>query len=127
MDRKAAKQAVSSAAAVLAAARSVEAAQTLAEQELVAASATVVDRDVRDQLAAMPLESLRGAVSGRVAWSALLDAGYNTVADIQAASAWELVAIDGVGEQSAQVVKSAAAEITRSLRGSSRSPDEVTR
>ena len=120
MDRKAAKQVVSSAAAVLAAARSVEAAQALADQELVAAATAVVDRDVRDQLAAMPLESLRGAVSGRVAWSALLDAGYDTVADIQAASTWELVAIDGVGEQSAEVVKSAAAQITQSLRGTTR-------
>ena len=119
-DRRALSDVVASAALVLGQARSVQSALAEAERSLVSAAAAVVEADVRQQLAALPLESLRGAVDGRVAWGALLDAGYSTVADIDAASSWELVACDGVGERSAEVVKAAAAEIAGSLRASTR-------
>jgi superfamily II DNA or RNA helicase len=65
----------------------------------------------QNQLAAMPLESLRPLVTGRIAWSALAAGGCRTVADAYSTSAVRLEAIRGVGEWSAQEVTRAAAAV----------------
>lgn len=64
-----------------------------------------------EQLAAMPLESLRPLVSGRIAWGTLVGGGYATVADALMAGPEGLLAVHGVGEHSAFEVWRASEDV----------------
>lgn len=115
MNLKSLRRALAAAEGPLSEARTVQAARASAEHALAEAAGAVRDREVLEKLAEIPLESLRGAVPGRVAWSVLLASGIRTVADVQVRGLTDLVAIEGVGPQSARLVKDAAAEVTASL------------
>lgn len=92
---------------------------TSSMQSAVAAARTQVDVTVDGarrsravaELAALPVESLRPLVTGRVAWSALVGAGVVTVADAYLAGEARLESAHGVGPQSAGEVSSAAGQV----------------
>jgi len=70
----------------------------------------------RSQLAALELESLREAGASQVRWSALEEAGYRTLADLEGVDARHLAAVHGVGGKSATKIVRARAKVLERLR-----------
>lgn len=82
-----------------------------AEMRVRAAADIARQAQAATDLAARPLDSLRGLLPGRVAWAALADAGYTSLEHIRNASFRELVRYDGIGEQTAFAIKRAVDEV----------------
>lgn len=84
--------------------------QSNAETQVDAAAEGLKESLTLQQLGSMPLEKLRPLASGRIAWTALARGGVRSVADAYASNPSRLMAIRGVGDQSAY-------EISRLARG----------
>ncbi|WP_410630724.1 DEAD/DEAH box helicase [Amycolatopsis sp. cmx-4-83] len=80
----------------------------------------LAERQARDALADRPVSDLRNLAGKGVRLNALAEAGYRTVADIVAASPFELQAVPGIGPQTAQQVSSAAVRLARQVHGEAR-------
>ncbi len=92
--------------------------QSTAERGVDTAAEALKESLTFQQLSAMPLEKLRPLASGRVAWTALARAGVRTVADAYASSPSRLMAIRGVGDQTAyEISKLARSVYTETLAG----------
>lgn len=71
---------------------------------------------VSERLREVPIESLREAGASNVRWSALEDAGYRTLADVEGVPARQLAAVHGVGAKTATRVVKAAREVAKRVR-----------
>jgi superfamily II DNA or RNA helicase len=92
--------------------------QSTGERDVDSAVESLKESLTLQQLSAMPLEKLRPLASGRVAWTAMARGGVRTVADAYASSPSRLMAIRGVGNQSAyEVSKLARSLYTETLAG----------
>ncbi len=111
MGRRQIRALLKQARALAAEAMALSRAQAQAEADLDAAAESMRQSMALGQLEAVPLERLRPLVEGRIAWSALADDGYRTVADVVRSTPGRLNAVYGVGEHSAEEVSRAAAEV----------------
>ncbi|MFI5591353.1 DEAD/DEAH box helicase [Amycolatopsis sp. NPDC051758] len=77
----------------------------------------LADQQAQAVLANQPVTDLRNLAGKGVRLNALAEAGYRTVADVVASSAYELQAVPGIGPQTAQQVWSAARGLAQQVRG----------
>ncbi len=72
--------------------------------------------------AATPIEALKDAGAKRVRWTALVDAGFASLADVLNADPEEVEAVPGIGPASVRQLLSAAYELERSVLGEPTQP-----
>lgn len=96
--------------------------ETFAEDqrhEVSQAAGAMAEQETLRLLADIPVEELNRDKRGfRI--KLLRDSGYETVADIKAASLWKLTAINGISSESARAIKQAAEEIAGAARQGAR-------
>lgn len=72
-----------------------------------------------ERLAEVPLEALRDAGAAQVRWSALREAGFETLRDLEGRPARELARVRGIGKTTAPRIAEVASEMARKLRAES--------
>ncbi|ALG12508.1 DEAD/DEAH box helicase [Kibdelosporangium phytohabitans] len=93
----------------------VDAPQALRENATEAAN-KLIEAQVLRKLRATPLNDLRNVVAKGVRFGKLADAGYRTAADIRSVPVSALIAVQGVGENSAKAISRAAAQVAQQFR-----------
>ncbi|ONI70910.1 helicase SNF2 [Actinosynnema sp. ALI-1.44] len=76
----------------------------------------LIEAQVAQRLRATSLNELRGVVGKGVRFGKLEAAGYRTVADVRSKPVSSLLAVQGVGENSAKAIATAAAQVARQFR-----------
>ena len=80
------------------------------------AAATYAVGRTRARLEEVSIDSLRDAGAANVRWSALEEAGYNTLADVEGKPPRELARVHGIGKKSASAVAKAAKKLSKRAR-----------
>ncbi|MFE6974874.1 DEAD/DEAH box helicase [Streptomyces sp. NPDC057682] len=113
---RAARELLTRADGLLAAARAVLADHERAVVAVRTALDPLLDALVRQDLAAIPVSRLKDVTEGRLRIGAVEQAGFTTVGQVYAASRYELRQIPGVGAQTADQTLAAAARIAHAVR-----------
>lgn len=86
------------------------------ERDIETAHAALVDALTDRSLAALPLDAIRTATTGRITLAPLTDAGFERVGDVTRLTEAELRGVPGVGDATARAVVAAVDHLRRAAR-----------